>query len=151
MDFSKVRKGELIAAVGGLVLALAVFLPAYAPSDNPNASVAGSAADASIWDAQKLMRVVLLLSAIAPIVLLYIIIREHQLSWPAGELTAVIGLVAVTLLFYSGVIERPGEPAGQVGLSYGWVLAFLGAIAIAGGGAYRASMSERRRKPPGVL
>lgn len=151
MDFSKLRLGEIAAAIGGLVLVLAVFLPAYAPSDNPNATVAGGRADASIWDANSISRIVLLLAAVAPIVLLYIVIRQHELSWPRGEMTAVIGLIAVTLLFWNGVIQRPGEPSGQVGLSIGWYLAFLGALAIAIGGAVRAAQSERRRKPPGVL
>lgn len=151
MDVKHLRKGEIAAAIGGIVLVIAVFLPAYSPSDNPNATVAGSHADASIWDANSISRVLLLLAAIAPIVLLYIVLRGHELSWPRGELTAVIGLTASTLVFWSGVIQRPGEPSGQVGLSIGWFIAFLGAVAIALGGAVRAAESERRRKPPGVL
>jgi hypothetical protein len=151
MDFSQLKRGEIIAAVGGLILVIAVFLPAYTPSDNPNASVAGGNADASIWDANKISRILLLLAALAPIILLYIVLRQHQLSWPRGELTAVIGLTASTLLFWNGVIQRPGEPSGQIGLGLGWYLAFLGAVAIAVGGAMRAAESERRRKPPGVL
>ena len=151
MDFSELRKGEILAAIGGLLLVAAVFLPAYTPSDNPNAIVAGGRADASIWDANAISKYLLLAAAIAPIILLYIVIRGHQLSWPRGELTAVVGLVAVTLIFWHGVIQRPGEPAGQIGLGIGWYLAFVAALAIAIGGAIRASASERRRKPPGVL
>ena len=151
MDFSQLRKGEIAAAIGGVLLAIAVFIPAYSPSDNPNATVAGGKVDASIWDANNITRVMLLLAAITPIILLYIVIRGHQLSWPRGELTAVIGLTAVTLVFWHGVIQRPGEPAGQIGLAPGWFLAFVAALAIAIGGAIRASASERRRKPPGVL
>ncbi len=151
MDFSQLRRGEIAAAIGGIVLVIAVFLPAYSPSSNPNATVAGGSSSASIWDANKISRILLLLAAIAPIVLLYIVIRQHELSWPRGELTAVIGLVASTLLFWNGVIQRPGQPSGQIGLSIGWYLAFLGAVAIAIGGAVRAAQSERRRKPPGVL
>ena len=36
-------------------------------------------------------------------------------------------------------------------LALGWYLAFVGSLAIAIGGAIRASTTERRRKPPGVL
>jgi hypothetical protein len=152
MDFSKLRSGEIAAAIGGILLVIAVFLPAYSPNtDNPNAVVAGSRTDVSIWDAQTIIRFLLLATAIAPIVLLYIIARGHQLSWPRGEMTAVIGLVAATLLFYSGIIDRPGEPSGQIGLTYGWFIAFVGALMVAGGGAIRSSEHERRRKPPGVL
>jgi hypothetical protein len=151
MDFSQLKRGEIAAFIGGVVLMIAVFLPAYTPSDNPNATVAGGHADASIWDANSISRILLLLAAIAPIVLTYIVLRQHELSWPRGELTAVVGLTALTLVFWSGIIQRPGEPSGQIGLGIGWYLAFLGALAIAIGGATRAAMSERRRKPPGVL
>ena len=151
MDFSQVKRGELIAAVGAIVLALAVFLPAYTPTDNPNAIVAGGHADASIFDANTISRWFILAAAIAPLVLLYIVIRGHQLSWPRGEMTAVIGLVASTLNFWNGIIQRPGEPSGQIGLGIGWYLAMLASVAIAVGGAIRAGESERRRKPPGVL
>jgi hypothetical protein len=144
--------GEIAAAIGGLVLVMAVFLPAYSPNrGNPNAKVDGSRSDASIWQTHGVIRVVLLLTAIAPIVLLYIIARGHQLSWPRGEMTAVIGLVATTLLLYAGVIDRPGGPSGEIGLSVGWYLALLASIAVAAGGAIRSSELERKRKPPGVM
>jgi hypothetical protein len=151
MDFSQLRRGEIVAAIGGLALAIGIFLPAYKPSDNPNATVGGGQVDASIWDVHSISRILLLLAAFAPIVLLYIVARGHQLSWPRGEMTAVIGLIAVTLMFWHGVISRPGEPAGQISLAIGWYVSFAGALAIAVGGAIRASASERRRKPPGVL
>jgi hypothetical protein len=152
MDFSRLRMGEIAAAIGGVVLALAIFLPAYSPDrSNENAMIDGSRSDASIWDAHGIIRYVLLAAAIAPIVLLYIIARGHQLSWPRGEMTAVIGLTAATLLFYVGVIDRPGEPSGEIGLSIGWYLAFVASVAVAAGGAIRSSEFERKRKPPGVL
>lgn len=153
MDFSELRKGEILAAVGGLVLIVAVFLPCYVPSDNPNAVVAGirHPDTASIWDANTISRYLLLLGAVAPLILLYIIVRGHELSWPRGELTAVIGLVALTLVFWHGIIQRPGEPSGQIGLGVGWFVALAAAISITVGGSIRAGESERRRKPPGVL
>ena len=59
--------------------------------------------------------------------------------------------MAATLLFYTGIIDRPGEPSGQISLSFGWFLAFLGALVVAAGGAIRSAESERKRKPPGVM
>src|SRR5215212_5091548 len=121
MDLTKLRGGEIAAAIGGVVLVIAVFLPAYSPNRaNGNATVAGGRTDASLWAAHSVIRILLLLTAVAPIVLVYIIARGHELSWPRGEMTAVIGLVAATLLFYTGVIDRPGEPPGEIGLSFGW-------------------------------
>ena len=60
MDFSQLKKGEIAAALGGIVLAIAVFLPAYSPSDNPNARVAGGKVDASIFDTNTISRILLL-------------------------------------------------------------------------------------------
>jgi hypothetical protein len=151
MDFSNLRWSDWVAAAGGIALAIAVFLPAFSPSDNPNAVIAGRHAAASIWEASGIIRWLLLLAAIAPIVLVYIIARGHELSWPRGEMTAVIGLTAATLVFYRGIIDRPGSPPAQISLSIGWLLAMAGSIAMAVGGAIRASEVERKRKPPGVL
>jgi hypothetical protein len=152
MDVSKLRSAEIAAAIGGILLATSVFLPAYSPNlDNPNAQVAGARAGASIWEAHGLLRWLLLLAAVAPIVLVYIVARGHELSWPPGEMTAVIGLAAVTAVFYAGVIDRPGEPSGQIGLAFGRFVALLSSIAVAAGGAIRSSAHERKRKPPGVL
>ncbi len=152
MSRAKLGRGEVVAAVGGVLLAVALFLPAYSPNaDNPNAVVDGSRDAASIWQANGLARFVILLAAVAPLILLYIILRDRELSWPRGELTAVVGLAAVTVVFYVGVISRPGEPRSQISLAVGWYLAMLSALAVAAGGAMRSAESERRRKPPGVL
>jgi hypothetical protein len=153
MDFSQLRRGEIIAAVAALLLVLAVFLPAYEPTSNPNAVVEGirHPDTASIWDVHTISRWLILAAALAPLVLLYIVARGHELSWPRGELTAVVGLTASTLNFWNGIISRPGEPSGQIGLGIGWYLAMAASIAIAVGGAIRAGESERSRKPPGVL
>jgi hypothetical protein len=152
MDLRRISTSEIVAAVGGLLLALGVFLPWYSPSeDNPNANVNGVRDAVSAFDAHTYIRWLLLAAALAPIVLLWIVVRDHELSWPRGEMTAVIGIIAFGLVAYLGIIDRPGEPPSQIGLGIGWFLSFLGTILIAVGGSYRASTSERPRKPPGVL
>ena len=77
--------------------------------------------------------------------------RDHELSWPRGEMTAVVGMIALVLVLYVGLVDRPGEPSGQISLQYGWFVSLLGIVAIIVGGAMRASGTERPRKPPGVL
>ena len=72
------------------------------------------------------MALLLLLAAVAPFILAWIIVREHRLSWPRGELTAVVGLTALTLILVKGFIFKPGEPTGQISLSYGYFLALIG-------------------------
>ena len=152
MDFRRITLSEILAAVGGLMLALGVFLPWYVPdTDNRNANVNGVREAVSAFDAHTILRWLLLAAALAPIILLWIIVRDHELSWPRGEMTAVIGIIAFGLTAYVGIIDRPGEPPGQIGLGLGWVLSLLGTILMTVGGAYRASTTERPRKPPGVL
>ena len=142
---------EIIAAVGGILLALAIFLTAYVPSDNPNVIIGGAKQAVSAWEIHSILRWLLLAAALAPLILLYIVLRDHQLSWPRGELTAVIGIFAFGLIVYNGLLDRPGEPAGQISLGIGFYGMLIGAILIFGGGALRSAESERKRKPPGVL
>jgi hypothetical protein len=152
MDVRRITLSEIIAAVGGVLLALSVFVKWYeARPENANANVNGMKGVVTAWDAHTILRYLLLLAALAPIVLLYIVIRDHELSWPRGEMTAVIGIIAFGLVVYNGVIDRPGEPPSEIELEIGWWMALLGTILIIVGGSYRASTTERPRKPPGVM
>jgi hypothetical protein len=148
---SRLGPSEAIAVLGGVLLAIGVFLPWYATSSNPNATLDGARGSFSAWEAHPILRWALLAAAVAPLILAWIILREHELSWPRGELTAVVGLAAAGLILYFGVLSRPGEPSGQISLELGWFVALLGAALILFGGASRASGTERPRKPPGVL
>jgi len=149
---SNISRSELIAALGGLLLGVGIFLPWYVPNtDNRNAVVAGSREAVSAWDAHSLLRFLFLAAAIAPLILLYIVLRDHELSWPRGELTAVVAIAAFGIIGYVGVVDRPGDPPGEIGLGVGWFLSMAGVILMAIGGAMRAGGTERPRKPPGVL
>jgi hypothetical protein len=152
MDFRRITTSELMAAGGGVLLVLSVFLKWYeARPENRNARVNGMTGTVSAWDAHTILRYLLLAAALAPLILLWIVVRDHELSWPRGEMTAVIGIIAFGLVVYVGIIDRPGEPPSEIELEYGWYVALLGTILMTVGGAYRASTTERPRKPPGVL
>ena len=152
MDVRRITLSEIIAAVGGLLLAVSVFVKWYeARPENANANINGMKGVVTAWDAHSILRYLLLAAALAPIVLLYIVVRDHELSWPRGEMTAVIGIIAFGLVVYQGVIDRPGEPPSEIELEIGWWMALLGTILITVGGSYRASTTERPRKPPGVM
>jgi hypothetical protein len=154
MDFSRLDRGELIAVVGGAVLALSIFLQWYSLGNNnatlgshchgPNSSCTG-------LHSLGVLGYLLLLASIAPLILAYIILRGHALSWPRGELTAVVALTALTLTIFRGVIDKPGNPPGQISISYGWWLGLLGGVLILIGSIARSRESSTRRKPPGVL
>jgi hypothetical protein len=152
MDVRRITLSEILAAVGGALLALSVFLAWYSTNPkNPNANIATLKGDVTAWQAHSILRYLFLAASIAPIILLYIVIRDHELSWPRGEMTAVIGIIAFGLVVYQGVIDRPGEPPSEISLAYGWFMALLGTILITVGGSYRASTTDRPRKPPGVM
>jgi hypothetical protein len=153
MHFGNVSRGELIAIVGGAILGLGVFLAWYKLGNN-FAHIdqhRGAGTKVSAWDGLQTLRYALLAAALAPLILAYIVVRDHALSWPRGELTAVVGITAVTLILVRGLIIKPGSPSGEISLSYGWWVALAGAAIVCVGSVQRASKQSGPRKPPGVL
>jgi hypothetical protein len=153
MQFKALNRGELIAIVGGILLGISLFLAWYTLG-NEHAllnSCKGPHTKCSGWDALTIARYVLLLAAVAPLILAWIILRGHALSWPRGELTAVIALVALTLTIFRGVLDRPGSPPGEIGIAFGWWVGLFAGLLILVGSVWRSQESAGRRKPPGVL
>jgi hypothetical protein len=152
MHVGRLGRSELLAAVGGVLLALGVFTPWYATAaDNRNALIDGARGSFAAWDVHPTLRWFLLAAAAAPFILAWIVVRGHELSWPRGELTAVIGVAAAGLVLYVGGLARPGEPKSEISLQLGWFLAVAGTFLIIAGGAMSAGANQRARKPPGVL
>lgn len=148
----RLTANELVAMVGGLMLAGA--LPAnWYESVSPLAEIAEQTGVGSVtgWETHAIMRWPLLVMAIAPFILAYIVVRDHQLTWARGELTAVLSIFAFGALLYVGVIDRPGAPAGQIELEWGWYVALLGSALMLAGSALRTGETARRRKPPGAI
>lgn len=153
MDFKQLDRGEAVAVVGGILLGISVFLAWYSLG-NRFATLnqcRGPHTGCSAWAALEVIRFLLLLTAAAPLILAWIIIRGHALSWPRGELTAVTALTALTLIVFRGLIDKPGSPPGEIGVDYGWFVALVGGLLILLGAVTRARESSARRKPPGVL
>jgi hypothetical protein len=152
MNLSRLGRAEYLAVAGGLLLALGVFLPWYGTNpDNANANIDGATGTVTGWTVHPILHWLLLAGASAPLILAWIIARDHELSWPRGEMTAVVAMIAIALILYVGLIDRPGRPSGQISLEFGWFVALLGAVLMLVGGATRAGTTERPRKPPGVL
>jgi hypothetical protein len=143
---------ELVAVSGAILLVAALFGDWY-ESVSALATLAGHTGFGTYsgWEAHRIIRWALVLTAIAPFVLTYIVIRGHQLSWARGELTAILSIVAFGLLLYVGVIDRPGDPPGQIELRWGWYVALLGSMLMIAGSALRSGEVERSRKPPGTI
>lgn len=152
MHLSRLSTAELVAVVGGALLLVGLFSPWYGLSDNPNANIGGlTEGPFSGWEVHDILRWVLLPAAAAPLILAYIVVRNHELSWARGELTAVVAIAAFGLVAYNGLIDRPGEPQSEIGLEWGFWLALTGTILTMGGSLLRSAETGRRRKPPGVL
>jgi hypothetical protein len=153
IDFKALDRGEVIAVAGGTLLAISVFL-AWFTLGNAHASLnscRGPNSSCTGWHAMTVLRYFLLASAVAPIILAWIIVRGHALSWPRGEMTAVIAIAALTFIVFRGLIDRPGQPSGEIGVDYGWFVSLVGGLLILAGSIWRSRESGARRKPPGVL
>jgi hypothetical protein len=152
VHFDKLQRGEIIACAGGFLLAIAVFLPWYSTdSGNANSVINNRHGDFSAWDAHTVSRFLFLLAAAAPFILAWIVVREHQLSWPRGELTAISGITSLVLVLVLGFIARPGDPRDTISFGIGWYLAVVASIVIIVGAIMRTTETETVRKPPGVL
>ncbi len=153
MDFTRLDRGELIATVGGVVLGVSLFLAWYSLGNRFATlnSCRGPHSSCTGWQSLTVLRFLLLITAVAPAILAWIIIRGHALSWPRGELTAVTALAALTFTVFRGVIDKPGSPPSEISIAYGWWLALGGGLLILFGSIWRSQEGAARRKPPGVL
>jgi hypothetical protein len=103
------------------------------------------------WNSLSAFRYLILLAAIAPAILAWVIARGHALAWPRGELTAVVAVIAIMLVIFRGLIVQPGSPPEEINVSYGFWVGLAGGLLILAGAVWRAQESAPRRKPPGVL
>ena len=165
MDFSRLNRGRvIIGAIASVLLIVSIlFLPWYSYD---LAGVEKGAVDdewicgvdetsCTGFETFPILRWLLLLAALAPLILAWILVRGHKLSWAPGEMTMVSGFAAAILILYNGIIDKPGSGTAEVGLGldYGYWIALLSAITIAGVGFTRSLESGERktRKAPGTV
>jgi hypothetical protein len=153
MNFKELDRGELVAVVGGILLGISLFMSWYTLGDREAVlgSCRGPNSECTGWAALSLLRFLFLIAAVAPLVLAWIIARGHALSWPRGELTAVVALVSLIMTLFLGVIDHPGSPPGEIGVTTGWWVALGADLLILTGSVWRSKQGAARRKPPGVL
>lgn len=142
-----------MATIGGLLLGVSLLLNWYSLG-NRNATLnqcKGPNSSCTGWSSLSVLRYLLLVGALAPAILTYIVLRGHALSWPRGELTAIVALVALTLTIFRGVLDKPGSPSGEISIGLGWWVAMIGGVGILTGSISRSRESGATRKPAGVL
>ena len=160
MDFSKLTRSELIGVIAGVILVGSLFLEWFSlesggiQRDEAADWVCGENNNScSGFDTFPILRWLLIAAAAAPLILSYIVARGHSLSWPRGELTAIVGLVAFVLIAYNGIIDKPSANDLGVSLSFGYLVAILASLGIFISGGFRAveSGGGAQRKPPATF
>jgi hypothetical protein len=162
-DLRRLQRGDVIAALGGFVLLVSLFLPWFkvdaGPPANENLCGAGQTS-CTAFETFKFftffiipgLDLLLVAAAIAPLILVWIIARGHELSWPPGEVTAIVGITAAALILYNGLIDRAGENRSFVSLDVGWYLGLAGALTmLIGAAAVQMARGGAIRRPPGTF
>jgi hypothetical protein len=142
VDLSKVRGGQLIAAIGGVVLLVALLfwdwyefagLTFEAPVGSASQSV-----DFNAWDGQgflgTLANLVILAAGLAAVglALLTATARTVALPMAASAITAALGVGSVVMVV-GRMLFQPG-PNSAIDLKFGIFLALIGAVVVAYGG-----------------
>ena len=164
MDLSRLDRNRTLlgAAASILLIASLLFFPWFTLDESPERVEQGAwlcgENDFSCtgWETFPILRWLLLLAALAPAILGYILARGHKLSYPPGEMTMIAGSAAVVLIAYNGILDRPSPDEGLefgIGVSWGYWLALLSAVAIAITGFLRSQVSggKQQRKAPGTV
>jgi hypothetical protein len=130
MDLRRLRAGEWIAALSGVVLLVSLFLPWYGGADG----------DASGWQALAAVDVALALVALFGVSLLVVTASQRVPAVPIAlsAVVALVGLVGLLLM----LIRIANVPDGFDGREIGIWLGLLAAIGIVAGGAL-ATRDER--------
>jgi hypothetical protein len=160
LDTSKLDRSEIVGMGAAVLLVISLFLKWYSVSpdtadrgnDPANWACGVGHSSCSGWDTFPVVSVLLILAALAPFILAWIVIRGHALSWPRGEVTAIVGLTAFGLIAYNGIVDKPQDGI-QIGLAFGYWLALLASIGIFVSGGFRAveSGGGAQRKPPATF
>jgi hypothetical protein len=161
VDFRRLGRGDIVAALGGLVLFASMFMKWFGVKEGVPENVCGAGkTSCSGYDTFHFftafiipgMDLLLTAAAVAPWILVWIVIRGHTLSWPAGEVTMIVGAIAATLIIYNGLIDRVGDTREFVSLGPGWYVGLLGSLMIVAGGAIsQITRGGVERRPPGTF
>lgn len=152
MNLKALNRGEILATIGGVLLGISLVMAWFSLGNNFAAlNSCHHRTSCSGWDSLSAFRYLIVLAALAPLILSWIIVRGHALAWPRGELTAVVAVIALVLVLFRGVIDQPGSPPEEINVDYGFFVALLGGLLMLAGAVWRSQESAPRRKPPGVL
>jgi hypothetical protein len=145
----RVRTGAWLAAVGGVLLIVSLFLDWYEYSVPPRGGEGGrNVATQSAWDGLERTDVYLCVLAVAALIGVVVLLGNWLRDSNAAQITIIlIGVAAVILVLYRG-LDPPAPVIFGVeldtSLKLGWFLALLASAGIVVGGA----MAVIRRPTP---
>ena len=161
MHFSKLSRAELLGLVAAILLVAALLLlDWFTLADTPNRDAGSDFVcgqdnyTCGGWDTFPILRWILVAVALAPLILAYIVVRGHKLSWAPGELTMVLGFTAFVLIAYNGLIDPPGTQTAEIGITkeIGYYVALFAALGVSAAGIGRAMEADKGpRKAPGTV
>jgi hypothetical protein len=166
MDFSRIGRLEVFGIACAVVAVFTLFfLPWFSLETDPSEVVRGGSEEDWVcgvgddsctgWETFPILRWILLIGAAAPLILAWILVRGHTLSWAPGELTTVGAFAGLTLIVYNGIIDKPGSGSAESGVSLdiGYWVALLVGIGMAYASFMRAMEAggRQQRKAPGTV
>lgn len=128
------------------MLGVGLFLPWYATDpDRPASNIDGVRGELSGWTVHEAMRYVILAFALIQLGLALAAMRNRTSARELAEGSMVTAVNAVGVVFYFGLIYRPGEPPATIELRYGWFVAAAGVLIALIAIVNRVQKSSRRR------
>ena len=142
MDLGKLRRGEVVAAIGGLLLLIALFLidwySAGAAVELPLGTTVNVSGDFGAWDGEGFLgfiaNLVILAAALAAVGLAVLTATSRTVALPvaASAITASLGIAAVGMVLLRMVFQ-PG-PNELIDLKVGILFALVATLVVAYGG-----------------
>jgi hypothetical protein len=136
MDFSRLRTGELIAGICGVLLLIVMFFSWYGVGGAAGSILSAANIDTTVnaWKAFDFIDLVLFVTAIVAIGAAVLAASGRSVALPvaASVIVTVLGIVVALLVLYR-IVNQPG-PNDVVDVKFGAYLGFLVCLGIAVGG-----------------
>jgi hypothetical protein len=151
LDLSLLGVPELVLCIAGPVLLVTLFFVPWFSVDGTG-TIHGHHGSATGWQTYTFLRYFLLWCGVGAFILPWMVARRHDdIAWRRGEMTAVHGLIGITLLLLNGLAFAPGNPPGSTHIEVGYLVALVVLAAFVYAGVRSADRHEPvPRRPPGV-
>jgi purine-cytosine permease-like protein len=95
-----------VAIAGSVLLVISLWVPWFRTDpSNPNSKIDAFVGKVNAWDAFQTLPPLLILTALMPLLLAYIVMRDYEVEWARGEITTIVGAIAF-LLALAFTMER---------------------------------------------